>query len=158
MTTELLTASQWQRAGRIITKGQHARYYRVSDDRTQGRAVFSFDQTSPAGAPDDADSWTVVIDASEWEQIKAQRKAVQHQPHVKVRKPQNGGAEVWCGPDPDIIALLQSYGYHYNPGTRYWYHPNKDAEQIADAFANGKVRGMRIRVKRAWEVPEGLVI
>lgn len=142
----------------MIRKGVHAEHYRVNDDRTQARPLFAYQQTVPASTPDDSDLWTVVISAAEWEQLKAERREVQRSPRVKIRKPTEGGVEVWCGPDADLINLLQYHGYRYDPATRYWCHPNKDAETVANGFAAGRVRDSRIRVDRAWERVDGIVI
>lgn len=157
MTDDHKTALQWSREGRIVRKGEHAELYRVSDDRTQGRALFRRDQTDILG-PDDTAGWTITISAADWELTKAERKEISRRPLVKVRKHAESGCEVWCGPDKDIIELLTYHGYRYRPDTRYWYHPNKDAASVADAFANGKIRGQRIRVDRTWEHHDGLVV
>lgn len=152
------TASEWSRAGRIIRKGEHALWYRLNDERTEGRAVFSYDQTEIASQHDASDAWTVHVDAGEWQQIKALRTEARQHPRVKVRKPAGGGAEVWCGPDLDVINLLKAYGFTFNPSSRYWYHPGKDAETIAKAFQNGKIRERPVRVERAWTTPDGPVL
>lgn len=152
------TASEWIREGRIIRKGEHALFYRLSDDRTQGRALFDEKQTEPAGRADASDSWTIVVDAGEWEKIKAERREVQKRPRAKIRRGPDGGTEVWCGPNIDLINLLQHYGYTYNVATRYWFHPEKDAETTAKAFENGSIRGQKIRVARDWELVDGPVL
>lgn len=151
MSEDVLTAREWNRAGRVIIKGEKARYYRLSDDRTQGRALFTRAQTSELDADPSAE-WTVVVDAADWELIKAEAQEVKRRPLVKIRKLEQG-CEIWCGPDPDLIRLLQHHGYHFNPSSRYWSNPNKDAETTARAFENGKIRGLAIRVHRSWGQP-----
>lgn len=155
---DLKTAAQWAREGRRIRRGTKAEVYLVDDDRTSARGLFNFQQTEAAALADESDNWTVVITAAEWEAIKAEQRDVRRRPHVKIRKVDGGGVDVWCGPDRDIIALLRYRGYTFSAATRYWRNPNKDAEDVARAFEHGKIRNQRIRVDRDWTQAEGLEV
>jgi len=72
---------------------------------------------------------------------------------VKVRKLEAAVPRSGAGPDTDIVQLLRYHDYTYHAGTRYWRHPNKDPEQVADAFEHGKIRGQSVRVTRDWGHP-----
>jgi hypothetical protein len=152
------TAAQWAREGRRIKKGSKAELYLVNDDRTSARGLFHRRQTEPAGEPDESDSWTVVIPAAEWEQIKSEAALIRRRPRVKIRKVEGGGVDIWCGPDRDIIQLLRYHGYIFMPATRYWRHHNKDPEMVAAAFERGKIRDQRVRVDRDWLRAEGMEV
>ena len=161
MDQELKTYQQWLRKGLAVQKGQAASYYLVNDERSEARGLFSREQTGPISPKPDkseAETWTIVLSADEWEEIKAERAQRRRDPRVKIRRPEAGGVEVWCGPDRDIIALLKANGYHYLPAARYWFHPDKDAEQVASAFEKGKIRDRHVRVNRAWTVNEAPIV
>jgi len=59
----------WTREGRKVRKGEHAALFLLSDDRTQARALFRLAQTETQGM-DESDSWTIVVDAAEWERSR----------------------------------------------------------------------------------------
>lgn len=158
---DLKTYRQWVRDGRTIIKGSKADQYLVDDDVTEARALFRRDQTQQFGQPDtnEIEGWTKIISESEWERVKAEKRQLSKGPKVRVRPGPGGeGTEVWCGPDKALIALLKRRGYTYRPETRYWFHPNKDPEDTAAAFENGKLNGHEIRVTRMWPQPGEPVI
>lgn len=156
---DLKTYRAWQREGRVVRKGESARFYLVNDDRTSGRGLFDLSQTGIAAElPDvnEREGWTLVISAEEWETLQAERKELGGRHRVKIRRPDAGGVAIWCGPDRHMISLLRAHGYKYDPHTRYWVHPNKDAETVARALENGKLDdGKRITVNRDFDSGPG---
>lgn len=143
---ELKTYRQWMREGRTVQQGEKARAYLLNDERSTGAPMFAEEQTTPNGGVDQHDTWTIVVTPQEYFKIRDEARKLRKIPMVRVDKANAGGVSVWVGPNKQAIGWLKDAGYHFSPTSHRWLHKDKDAEQVADAWA-----AWGYRVTREWD-------
>lgn len=111
---DLMTYDGWVGAGKKIKAGAVARFYLVSPDGTQSRAMFDEHQVVDVESMDGV--WTQIVPADERPALRKAPLA----PKIKLRYDTDGVLWVWCGPNQKMIASMKQDKFSFDKYSHRW--------------------------------------